>query len=272
MYGVGKTDRGSTRENNEDSIFVCNGGLGPLDNLYIVSDGMGGHNAGEIASSKAIEYFTQYIIGHTEAQAAMFGEDQEAGSWIPNLMQMAAAYANQNVFKIASEDASMDGMGATFTAISIKNGKAYIVHMGDSRAYMLADGGISQLTTDHTYVNDLLNAKIISDEQARTHHLRNVITRAMGSEEVCEVDRISISVNQGDIFLICSDGLSNMVSDTEMYDHVLRCVSDKTPSGGELCSQSLQDALGQAVEQLVIAANNYGGDDNISVVLIGGGI
>lgn len=253
---------GSIRDNNEDFVLVCNEAVGPLDNLYIVSDGMGGHNAGEIASKKAIEYFVEYIKSHNETHAIMFGEDQEAGSWLVVLMQMAATYANQNVYAISRQDASLDGMGATFTALSIKHGRAYVVHMGDSRAYLVAGEKITQLTTDHTYVNDLLRAEIISDEQARTHHLRNVITRAMGSEELCEVDRLSVSVEDGDIFVLCSDGLTNMIGDDEIYKIVSEAISSDLEGG----------TLDKAVASLVEAANNNGGDDNISVILIGGGL
>lgn len=255
MFGTGITDLGSVRKNNEDSILVINGKVGPLENLYIVSDGMGGHNAGEIASGKAIEYFVDYIRGCNDIYSADQASKQSMrDSWLADMLRAAVGYANQNVYGISCNDPVLEGMGATFTAMTIKDERVHIVHMGDSRAYLASEGRLTQLTTDHTYVNDLLRAEIISDEQARTHHLRNVITRALGSEQDCEVDYISLELEKGDVFLMCSDGLSNMLEDTELYEYLAQ-------------GRSLEEAA----VRLVDAANKSGGDDNISVIVVAGG-
>ncbi|MCL2852647.1 MAG: Stp1/IreP family PP2C-type Ser/Thr phosphatase [Defluviitaleaceae bacterium] len=245
MIGFGKTDLGSTRLNNEDSIYVSNERVGPLENLYIISDGMGGHNAGEVASGKAIEFFVEHIKSY---EAELRDED------ILNLMMDAVRYANSKVYYISCQDQSMSGMGTTFTAATFVRGRCYIAHLGDSRAYVIKPDGMSQITIDHTYVNDLVRASIISDEQARTHHLRNVITRALGSESSCDVDPYSVDVEEGDRFLLCSDGLSTMLEDSQIEPVV---ASDT--------------GLKAIASRLIDMANEHGGVDNISVILIGEG-
>ena len=245
MLGFGRTDLGSVRQNNEDAIFVSNENIGALENLYIISDGMGGHNAGEVASSKAIEFFIEKIQEHS-------GELAEGD--IIRVMSEAVRHANKSVHGIASQHSEMSGMGTTFTAITFRGAKGYVVHIGDSRAYVIKPPEMQQITTDHTYVNDLVRAEIISDEQARTHHLRNVITRALGSEADCEVDAYIVDVEQGDKFLLCSDGLTTMLEDSEI----------------EMVVATSPD-FEQVTAKLVSLANEQGGVDNISVILIGEG-
>ncbi|MCL2617218.1 MAG: Stp1/IreP family PP2C-type Ser/Thr phosphatase [Defluviitaleaceae bacterium] len=242
MIGFGKTDLGSTRLNNEDSIFVSNESVGPLDNLYIISDGMGGHNAGEVASGKAIEFFVERIKA--------YGLKVEDGD-ILSLMNDAVNFANSNVYMISCEHESMSGMGTTFTAATFRGGKGYVAHIGDSRAYVVDEKGMRQITVDHTYVNDLVRASIISDEQARTHHLRNVITRALGSEEGCLADTYCFDVKNGDKFLLCSDGLSTMLDDS-LIEATVTC----------------GNPIDVITAKLVDMANELGGLDNISVILI----
>jgi len=244
MLGFGRTDLGSVRQNNEDAIFVSNENVGALENLYIISDGMGGHNAGEVASSKAIEFFVEKIKD--------YGSEIEDGDII-RVMSEAVRYANRSIHTIASQNSEMAGMGTTFTAVTFKGSKGYVVHIGDSRAYAL-NPYMKQITTDHTYVNDLVRAEIISDAQARTHHLRNVITRALGSEAECEVDAYTFDVEPRDKFLLCSDGLNTMLEDSEI----------------EMVIATGED-FNSATAKLVSLANQQGGVDNISVILIGEG-
>ena len=245
MIGFGKTHLGVVRQNNEDSILVSNDSIGSLENLYIISDGMGGHNAGEVASGKAIEFFIEHVKAHEEEVT----EDN-----LEELMRKAVEYANGSVYSISCEDESMSGMGATFTAMSFRGGKCYIAHLGDSRAYVAKSTEICQLTDDHTYVNDLVRASIISNEQARTHHLRNVITRALGSEIDCQVDTCVYLVQEGDSFLLCSDGLSTMLED--------ETIAEIVTGGGN--NEDITD-------KLIDLANEKGGHDNISVIMIGKG-
>ena len=243
MIGLGKTDQGSARANNEDSLLVCNESIGALSNLYIVSDGMGGHNAGEIASNKAIEFFVQHIREHIP--------DQDEQADIPTLMADAVHFANLQVYKISQQDTNLSGMGATFTAASFSHDKLHIAHLGDSRAYLVHQGEIRQVSIDHTYVNDLVRAEIINNEQAKTHHLRNVITRALGSEAFCEVDTYTLDKQDGHKLLLCSDGLTTMLED----DQILEIVST-TPN------------IEEATTKLVDLANHHGGLDNISVIIV----
>jgi len=205
---------------------------------------MGGHNAGEVASGKAIEFFVAHI-------SEFEGVSQEG---IAELMTTAVRHANRCVHNISCSDANLSGMGTTFTAATFADGKLYIAHLGDSRAYVVRPQGIRQITEDHTYVNDLVRASIISDEQARTHHLRNVITRALGSEEHCEVDAYVLNVQEGDRFLMCSDGLSTMLEDPAIEATIAE-----------------SSGLESAIIQLINAANESGGYDNISVIMIGEG-
>ena len=245
MLGFGRTDLGSVRQNNEDAIFVSNKNIGGLENLYIISDGMGGHNAGEVASSKAIEFFVEKIKEH---------EAEIADDDLIQVMSEAVRHANRSVHDIAAQNLEMAGMGTTFTAVTFRGKKGYVVHIGDSRAYALKPQMMKQITTDHTYVNDLVRAEIISDEQARTHHLRNVITRAVGSEAECEVDAYTFDVEQGDKFLLCSDGLTTMLEDSEI----------------EMVVATSPD-FEQVTTKLISLANAQGGVDNISVILVGEG-
>jgi protein phosphatase len=237
------TDVGKVRHNNEDSIFVSNEPVGALPNLYIVSDGMGGHNAGEVASQKGIAFFRDYI----EHMASMDGDVD-----IMEELARGASYANEKVFEISMTDHAFSGMGATFSLCVLDRGKLYAAHIGDSRIYLIKkDGGIERLSTDHTYVNEMVKAGEITENEARSHPQRHLITRALGTEETLKIDRIVKDVSSGDFALICSDGLSNMVQDDMI--------------SGIICESS---GLNEKCERLLGLANENGGEDNISVVLI----
>lgn len=240
MTGIGKTNKGRVRMQNEDSIFVSNTGIGNLPNIFIVADGMGGHKAGDIASNFSIKYFCEYIHNN-------HFEDE-----ILDLLIGGVKYSNENVYKMSLQDDNYTNMGTTFLAAVVKDGKIYIAHVGDSRLYIIRGGEIFQVTTDHTYVMEMIKAGEITYLEAKNHPNRNVITRALGVGNEILVDGIFSNVLEDDIVLICSDGLSSMITDNE----ILQIVSQKNL------------LLENKLDKLIEAANNNGGCDNISVILI----
>ena len=240
MFGFGKTDVGIRRENNEDSIFVSNKKIGSLPNLFIIADGMGGHNAGEVASSKAIEFFCESVEGNKA----------EKGEMLDSIFS-GIKYANESILQLASSSGDYSGMGTTFTACVCEKSNLYIGHLGDSRAYVINKSGSKQITTDHTYVHELVNAGKITAEEAKVHPSRNIITRTLGIDSGVMADGKIQPVKASDYVLLCSDGLSNMLSDDEISNIVL----------GE-------GSLSQKADELIRCANENGGIDNISVIII----
>ncbi len=240
MRGIGKTDVGILRENNEDCIFVCNEQIGFLPNLFIVADGMGGHNAGEIASKKSIEFFCEYIKQNPI-------ENNELLDFIVS----GISYANKKVFEETLKNLDYAGMGTTFSTCVIVGNRLYIGHIGDSRVYIFGGGQMGQLTTDHTYVNELVMASKVTHEEAKNHPKRNLLTRALGVEHNVLADARVFAAYENDHILICSDGLTNMLNDKDIYDIV---VSDLS--------------LQAKVSMLIDVANERGGIDNISAILI----
>ena len=240
MFGFGKTDVGIKRENNEDNIFVSNEKIGALPNLFIIADGMGGHNAGEVASSKAIEFFCESVKGNKA----------EKGEVLDSIIS-GIKYANEAILQLAVSSDDYKGMGTTFTVCVCDESKLYIGHLGDSRAYVINKSGSVQITTDHTYVHELVNAGKITAEEAKTHPSRNIITRTLGIDADMMADGKIQPLEANDYILLCSDGLSNMLSDDEISEIVL----------GE-------GSLSQKVDELIKHANENGGVDNISVIII----
>jgi len=237
LKAIGKTNIGKIRQNNEDNIFLSLTSIGVFPNLFIVADGMGGHNAGEIASSKAIEFFRQ--------------KTKELNEDILDALISSVQYANEMTFLTSVENSSLYGMGTTFTVCVIKDDKAYLAHVGDSRAYLISEKKIHLITNDHTYVEELVKAGQISRAKARKHPKRNMLTRALGVDPALQVDGYTQELVAGDRLLICSDGLTAMLTDEEIY-RITR--SDIT--------------LEEQVDQLIDQANEKGGMDNISVILI----
>jgi len=208
----------------------------PKGQLFLVADGMGGHQGGQEASQMAIrtieESFSTSIINDTGTR-----------------LKKAFEVANEKIFNYAQEDSALYGMGTTCTSVALKNRQAWIVHVGDSRAYLISQH-IKQLTTDHTRVEELVQQKILTKEEAVHHPHRNVLSRAMGVEVDVQVDLTGpVPIQAGDYFLICSDGLSR-VTKQELYSTVL----DFPPQ--------------EACDQLVQMANNRGGHDNVTVQVI----
>jgi protein phosphatase len=224
-----RTDTGRQRPANEDSYWVGNP-------LFVLADGMGGAQAGEVASQTAVEAFTGGLPdgpgSHEERLAGLVGR------------------ANARIHELAQADDAHAGMGTTLTAAYVGEDDLAIAHVGDSRLYVLRDGALQQLTDDHSLVGELVRRGQISAEEAEDHPQRSIITRALGIEDEVVVDHLTWPVRDGDVFLICSDGLTGMVSD----ERVAEIIRD-APS------------LNQAAQLLVQAANDAGGRDNITVIL-----
>lgn len=227
MKAVWKTDCGRQRKNNEDAVYVA-------ENMFIVADGMGGHNAGEIASRMAVETVSHMMIGP--------GEDYQ------RCLLRAFEEANRKIF--ASATGEREGMGTTMDICLHSGGSLHIGHVGDSRVYLLRSGGLKQITVDHSYVEMLVSHGEITAEEAKHYPMKNMITRAVGVAEEVQMDYYVQKIEDGDRVLSCTDGLTNMLSDEEIV-HLIEGGAD------------LQEAL----DRLIDAANEKGGRDNISVVL-----
>jgi serine/threonine protein phosphatase PrpC len=231
MTGLGHvgviTDTGRKRRRNEDA-YVCE------PPLFAIADGMGGAQAGEVASRLA-------AAALKESHADAGGEDR-----IQDLIQEA----NRRVYARSSTDPNTSGMGTTITVALVENGNVAFGHVGDSRAYLIRDGRMEQVTEDHSLVNELMKSGKLSREEAETHPQRSVITRALGTDPDVDVDTFTIEAKVGDVFLLCSDGLTDMVGEREIQ---------------ELVEGNRHD-IDAALKALVKAANRSGGEDNITVV------
>jgi len=245
-----RSNVGAVRSLNEDSLLVIETSrivqsvCHPIG-IYLVADGMGGHAAGEIASmtivnSVAENAYSELFIKHLNSDG-----DIDFGVWLHNAIQSA----NQAVYDIRKSTAS--DLGSTVVSAIIVNNKAYIASVGDSRAYKIKEGEIRQITTDHTLVERMVAVGQITSEEARSHPQRNVIYRTVGDKERIEIDTYALSLNNGDQLLLCSDGLSGMISDGQILQ-----IIKQAPSPQSAC------------DALIAAANDAGGFDNISVILI----
>jgi PPM family protein phosphatase len=242
----GISDVGRKREHNEDSLLV-DGDLG----LYIVADGMGGHQGGGTASRLAVETIREDVrLAHERDPAILAGDRAMEESPIRDVLRAAVEKACKSIFHAAQGDPNLQGMGTTVTALLLGGNKAFVAHVGDSRCYLVRHGGIFQVSEDHSLVNEQLKAGAITPEEARTSRFRNIITRSVGFEEQVAVDLLGFEVEAGDRVLICCDGLSNLVEDQEIHDLVAGAPAD------------------EAAKRLVDLANDRGGDDNISVIVL----
>ena len=241
------TDVGRKRPLNEDS-YCSNDEEG----LYVVADGMGGHAHGEVASRIAvqtIEEFIQLTSGDADVTWP-YGIDEEL-SLNGNRLKTSIRFANQKLLEHAKSRSDCEGMATTVVAVLVENDAAEIAHVGDSRVYLVRDGAIRCLTSDHSWVNEQVLSGVIDSDQARNHPLRNVVTRALGGKPELEVDVQSLKLLSGDRLLLCSDGLTTMLDDDAILEIVLADAG----------------ALEQA-DVLVAAANENGGDDNITAILL----
>ena len=244
MHAAGLTHKGQVREQNQDTIFVTNTAFGPLPNLFIVADGMGGHNAGEVASLQAVTLMTEYIRTYTPSE--FITPDNYL-----DLLVTAVQDVNTKLANMAKNDKKLSGMGTTLTACVITDEKMIFVHIGDSRAYAIAKDAITKLTSDHSWVEQMVQSGQMTAEEALTHPKRNVITKVLGTQGPLEVDGLVLPIGETITVLLCSDGLSNMLDDNKM--------------------KNIINGVGFAehrVQFLIEDANSQGGHDNISAILI----
>jgi PPM family protein phosphatase len=242
-----RTDLGRVRKNNEDCYEVQ-----PTLNLYVLSDGMGGEAHGEVASALAVQtIMTHCQQAENSRSTPTFGEPQPDVSERTNRLASAIHLANRKVFEMASANAGHKGMGATIVAAWIEGQKLSLAHVGDSRAYLLRAGSLDQLTADHSLVAEKVRIGILTPQEADASELQSVLTRAVGTKEDVEVDADEQMLLVGDSLLLCSDGLSRMVTDPEIASTLLTSISAQN-----------------AADRLVDLANENGGVDNISVIVL----
>lgn len=240
MKAVFKTDRGRIRQHNEDNggIFLNRSG----QRLAIVADGMGGHRAGDVASEMALTNL-QKLWGETEAVRTA----DEAEEWL----RVNIEKGNTALYEHSKNTSECEGMGTTLVAAICTKHFATIANIGDSRCYILNENGFQQLTDDHSLVNELVRSGQISKEDAEHHPMKNVVLRALGTEETVNMDIKTIIFEEEDLLLLCSDGLSNKVTEKEMI-HILKD------------NQGLEEKAAALIE----LANNHGGEDNITLVIV----
>ncbi|ADD27249.1 PP2C family protein-serine/threonine phosphatase [Meiothermus ruber] len=231
VFTAALTDPGRKRALNEDAVTQL---VTPYGGIFIVADGMGGHRTGEVASQMAVSQILE-ILRHKEPSPQGLLEAYEA--------------ANEAIY-LAGQKPESRGMGTTCTTLWLDLPYALIAHVGDSRAYLLRDGELMQLTQDHSWVADRVRQGLLSEEEARNHRWRNVITNALGSFSSARVDLVGLKVRPGDVFLLCSDGLSGVLEDRVLAEMIL--TNPPEP----------------AVVKLVKLANDWGGPDNISAVVV----
>ena len=230
------TDVGQKRKMNQDYVFASEGPVGNLPNLFTVADGMGGHNAGDYASSHAVRILVDEI--------------REDADYNPvKVIRHAIEAANTEIRNRAQEDENLRGMGTTMVVATIVDQYAYVANVGDSRLYVIQDG-IRQVTRDHSLVQEMVRMGEISEAEARNHPDKNIITRAIGVKEDVEPDIYEYRLKKGDMILMCTDGLSNMVEDEDMFNIV----------------KGSRDVV-EAVQMLIEKANSNGGRDNIGVIV-----
>ncbi len=235
---AGLSNVGRVRTSNEDCM-----GLFPDLNLYLVADGMGGHAAGEVASSMAVETVRDSMAKNEETGKPLLAAQR---------LEAAIKASNQKIYQAGKQTPALTGMGTTLVSILLDQDTAYIGYVGDSRAYLTRDNEIAQLTTDHSLVNEYLKKGMMSSEEAERHPLKHVLSRALGTAQEVEVDILSLPLKSEDMLLLCSDGLSNTVTQQIMLQILKR-------SRGN---------LHEACNQLIDQANNRGGVDNITVVVL----
>ena len=241
LRACGLSDVGRSRDHNEDHFEIVSDGR-----LCVVADGMGGHGHGDLASRIAVEAILEHLGSSVQANA----DDPAERS---RRLEGAINSAHRKLLERVAADEELLGMGTTTVVILVDDGGAVVAHVGDSRAYRLRQGVLEQLTEDHSWVNEQVRAGFLSVEQARSHPLKNVVTRALGGESGIQVDVGEIEVQPEDLYLLCSDGLTTMLRDEDIGER-LRQVGEKSVE--EVCSRLVGDA------------NERGGLDNVTVVLL----
>lgn len=234
QYGS-QSNQGRVRTSNEDSFAAS-----PEQKLFLVADGMGGHAGGEVASAIAASTLRELF---SEAVGDASPED---------ILRSAALEANSRIYQIQRQKPELAGMGSTLTALSLRNNRYFIAHVGDSRSYLFRDGILDQLTRDHSLVWPLFESGALKKEELSSHPQKNLITRSIGPHPHIELDIECGEAREGDVFLLCSDGLTDVVSD----DDIQMVLSDAKKTPQEMC------------DDLVNQANENGGPDNITVVVV----
>lgn len=230
------TDVGRRREMNQDYVYAMGQPIGPFPNLLVVADGMGGHKAGDFASKFTVEVVKREIVGSRSRKPE-------------KVLRDAIQVANRELIRVASRDVKLEGMGTTLVVATVIGDTLYFANIGDSRLYLI-DDNIKQLSKDHSLVEEMVRLGGIKAEDARNHPDKNIITRAMGVKDEAEADFYEFRIKRGDKILMCTDGLSNMVEDEDMFGLV----------------KGSRDVV-EAVQMLIDRANSNGGRDNIGVVL-----
>ncbi len=238
----GDTDTGRIRKNNEDSFVIKNYDNGLF--LAVVADGMGGHAGGQVASSVAVKSVIESV--DTLNEVLYSSSPRKIKTELIKILKKA----NNAVYEFSNSDSKLDGMGTTAVVCTVVKDKLYVCNVGDSRLYVIGDN-IRQITKDHSLVTELIDAGVITSEQAKEHPQRNVITKALGTDTDVEPDIFSLTVDKGKKLLICTDGLSSLVSDKNILEIIRNAVS---------CED--------AVSKLITKANDNGGQDNITAVVV----
>lgn len=241
LIAAGKTDTGIVRSNNEDIFFVDE-----RRGLLVVADGMGGHAAGEVASNMAVSIISEHLLGRQK----FFGTYNNSYSPSTNNLNSALRLANLAIFEAAESTPQLHGMGTTVAAALICGNRLSIAHIGDSRVYLVRSGNIEQLTDDHSVVNEQVNRHLITREDAANSTTKNYLTRAVGISEEVEADLSELTLLNGDILVLCTDGLSNMITDEIMMEII-----------------SFAEEPAAICDLLINKANANGGKDNITAVI-----
>lgn len=239
MKSFSITDTGKTRLVNQDYVYATEEKIGSMENLFVVADGMGGHNAGDYASRFCVEVFTETVKESTDGLPV-------------SILSRALADTNQKLLEEARNREELNGMGTTFVVSTVLNNTLYVANIGDSRLYLLRNREIKQITEDHSLVEEMVRNGEIERDQMRFHPNKNIITRALGASETVVPDYFELELSKDDLILMCTDGLTNMMDDKDILE-----ITDKFP-----------EDLERACKELVAGANDNGGKDNISIVMI----
>lgn len=232
MKTAARSETGLVRKTNED-YYLCD----PDKGLFIVADGMGGHLAGEVASEMAVKSIEKSL-------------EKPVSDPLLALHQ-AVLDANRAIYANAQDDITRQGMGTTVTSAWVRGNKLFLAHVGDSRAYLIRKGAIKLLTSDHSYVGELIRSGNLTEKQAQNHPQRNILLRAVGTNSHIDIDLMEVNLEKGDYLLLCTDGLSNLVTGEEMLNSILK-----------------GDSLEKTVDSLVELAYSRGANDNITVIIV----
>ncbi len=238
MIDYARTDVGRVRAHNQDYLYSSSSPIGDLENLYLVADGMGGHKAGDFASRFLVECMIDYL-------------QMESAPGPEELFRDGIRCANEQLYEKSLSSPELSGMGTTLVAATIKNNTLYVANVGDSRLYLYRSGELSQITRDHSYVEEMVRLGRMIRGSREYQEKKNLITRAVGTSRRVEADFFKVPLAAGDLILLCSDGLTNMLTDREIGAAL---------GGGQTIQEKVEELIGEA--------NNNGGRDNIAVVLV----